>query len=124
MACDGTVFINRGRSPEVLSITLSKSSCRYPNTFFITLNPVSLISLYHSTFLYDILIFWGNQEVLDGVAFSEMYLCPVFTANVLRILTETSSVRHYHVYVVPSVAVSFAVAIGVFGVLLVAVLNF
>ena len=40
----------------------------------------------------------------------------MFTANVLKTLIKSSSVRHYHVYVVAVVVVSYDTAIGVFGV--------
>ena len=42
-----------------------------------------------------------------------MYLYPMFIANVLITLTESSGVRHHHVYVDALVVVSYAVATGV-----------
>ena len=48
-----------------------------------------------------ILIFGGLQEVLEGIASFEVYLYPMFTANVFKALTKPSNARHYHVDVVP-----------------------
>ena len=84
---------------------------------YITLNPVTLDSIYHSTFLCDgVLIFCSNLEVLNGAASFEMYLYPMFTGNVFKNPTESSSVWYYYIRVVIFIVVSYVVAIGVFGV--------
>ena len=76
-ACDFTMLINWGRRLEVLFEPFCKSSCRFLNSLPHT--------FYASTFLVDgVIMFEGQQEIPDGVASIEMYLHPMFTANVLN----------------------------------------
>ena len=52
--------------------------------FFITLHPVTFVSIYESTFLEDgIFVLWSHSEASDGLAFSKMHLYLMFTAYFL-----------------------------------------
>ena len=83
--------------------------------------PVTPVTIYQFTFLCDgVLIFGGHQEVLDGDASFEMTFYPMFTANVLRTLTEFSVLRQYHVYIA-FVVFRCDVSVGVFSVVCVIV---
>ena len=54
----------------------------------------------------------GHKYALDGIAFFEIYLYPMFSINGLKALTKSSGVGHYHVYVVTFVVFSCNVTIG------------
>ena len=76
-----------------------KSSWGLSNVVFITLHPVTFVSVDDSTFLlYRIFIFGSHQEVLDGSASFEVHFHPIFAANLLNALTELTVVRHYYVW--------------------------
>ena len=56
-----------GRGLQMFSEPLSKSSGGLSNVLFITLYPVTLVSVNDSTFLlYRIFFFGSHQEILDG----------------------------------------------------------
>ena len=121
MASDVGMCINCGRGFRAFFEPFSRRSCRLTNILLITLYPVTLLPIYHSTFLCNgALIFGHHQEVIDGVASFVVYLYPIFTPNVLKSLTMSFSVRHSHVDVTSDV-VRLVVVIGV--VVCVAVFN-
>ena len=123
MACDVTMFINRGRGFMVLFKPFSKNG--FPSIIFIKLYTVIPKLIYHSTFMCDgVLILEDHQKVLDGGASFAIYLYPMFTSDVLKTPTKSSSVRHYHVNVVVFVVLSRGTVIGVFGVISVFVVTF
>ena len=71
-----------------------------------------------------VLIFVGHQEVLDGFASFEVYLYPMFTSNVLQVLTRPFPVRYHHVDVDFFVVAIFGVAIDNVDVVTVSVVVF
>ena len=74
---------------------LSKCSGGFSYVFFITLHPVTFISVDDSTFLqYRIFVLWNHQEVFDGTASFKMDLHPVFVARSLHALTQPFVVWH------------------------------
>ena len=61
-------------------------------------SPIILIPVYHSTFLCDhVFILGGQQDPLDSIASYEIYLCPMFAAYVLEVVTKPFCVTHYHI---------------------------
>ena len=100
MACDVRMFINRRRGSKVFFKSFSKSSNRFTNILLITVYHVTLIPRYHSTFLINCVFILGDhQGFFDDIASFEMYLFPMFTANVLKVFTETFSVRHNQIVI-------------------------
>ena len=79
---------------------LSKCSWRLSNILFITLHPVTLVSVYDSTLLLDrILIFWSHQKVSDGSTSFKINLHLMFTAHILQVLTQPFVLWNYHIWI-------------------------
>ena len=69
-----------------------------PIYFFITIHPVTLVSVNDSTLLQDwIFVFGRHQEVLDGGASFTVHLYPKLLANVLNGLTKSTVVWDHYV---------------------------
>ena len=91
------VVVNWRRGLLVFLGPLSKCSWRLSNILFITLHPVTFVSIYDSTFLEDGIFVLGSQkEVYDGLASSKVHLYPMFTASFLYIITLPFGIRNNH----------------------------
>ena len=92
--------------------------------YFSSHSTLSHLYLYITHSLCDgALVFGGHLDILDGIFSFEMYLYPTFTTHVLEIITAYSCVKQYHVFVVTFVVVRCVVAVGVFDVVFVVILN-
>ena len=79
---------------------MAKGPCRLPCILLIALQPITLVSLYFSTFLCDVVPVLGcNLEAFDGIASPKMHLYPYLIAHALNSSAETLGIRSYHVYV-------------------------
>ena len=59
---------NKGRWPEMFLRPFPKGPRRLPYVLFITLQPVTCIPVYYSTFLCDVvLVFWKQHKASDGI---------------------------------------------------------
>ena len=86
---DDIMVIYGGSGLLMLLEHLSKCSGGFSYIFFITLHPVTFISVDDSTFLqYRILVLWSNQEVSDGNASFKMDLHPMLVACSLQAFTQ------------------------------------
>ena len=78
-----------GRGLQMFSEPFSKSSWGLSNVLFITLHPVTLVSIDDFTFLlYRIFIFGSHQGISDGSTSFKVHLYPIFAANLLNTLTK------------------------------------
>ena len=78
---------------------LSKCASGLSNVFLITFHPVTFVSINDPTLLLDwILIFWGHQEVPDGVASFKVDLHSMFTACFLQAVTQPFLIWCHHVW--------------------------
>ena len=84
------MVINWGRCPETLLYLFHKGLCRFPYVLVITLQPLTLIPVYYSTLLCDvILVLRGYWEASDGIAPHKVDLYAYFTTYVLKNFTKT-----------------------------------
>ena len=108
-----------GRDLQMFSEPFSKSSWGLSNVLFITLHPVTLISIDDSTFLlYRIFILGSHQEVFDSGASFKVHLYPIFAANLLNALTKPTIIRNHYAGLLIVVSVSSVVIVLVGGWLL------
>ena len=114
MVCGIGMFINRWRGFKVFFNPLPGKFSYISQYTSHNTPPVKLIPIYHFIFLCDgVLIFGGHYELLDCIASDEVYLYPIFNANVLKVLTKSFSVRHYNVDVATFVVVVVIVILKV-----------
>ena len=67
---------------------LCKGSCRLPNVFFITFNPVAFVSVDDSTFVEDeVFIFRSHQEVFDCMSSFTVHLDSILLTDSLNTFT-------------------------------------
>ena len=87
MTCDARMGINWRRIFEESFKSLSKCSCRITNIFLITLYPpITLVTVYHSTFPCDgVFVLGGYKEGLGGIASFEVYLFTMLVAMFLKL---------------------------------------
>ena len=89
-----------GKGAFWCSLNLSKCSWWFSNVLFITLNPVTFISIYDCTIFKDrIFVLWSHEEVLDSHASFKVLLYPMFTAYSLDALTQPFGIRNHHVWI-------------------------
>ena len=94
------VVIYWGRSLLIFLEPLSKCSWWLPNVFFITLHPITFVSVYDCTFLENrIFILWIHKEVFDGKSFFEVHWYPIFSAWSFNVFTEPFVIWNHHVYI-------------------------
>ena len=107
VATDVTMVIYGRGGFQVFLEPFSKSSRGLPNILFITVHPVTMITVDDSSLFLDwFFVLWRHQEVLDGSASFTMYLHPKFSANVFDALTEPSIVRYHHTGSLDDVTIS------------------
>ena len=91
---------------------LSKCSGGISYIFFITLHPVTFISIDDSTFLqYGIFVLWNHQEVFDGIASFKMDLHPMFVACSFQAFTQPFVVWHHYIWILVALLV-ISIAVG------------
>ena len=79
---------------------LSKCSGGFSYLFFITLYPVTFISVDDSTFhQHRIFVLWKHQEVSDGVASFKIDLHYMFIACSLHAFTQPFVIWHHYVWI-------------------------
>ena len=84
-----SMVIDGGRSPKVFLKPFLKVPCRLTSALLITLQPVTLIPVYYSTFLCDvILLLRGHQETSYDINSLEMDLDPILIQMFLKLLLE------------------------------------
>ena len=75
-----------------------KGSGWFTYILIITLHPITLVSIYDTTFLSDeIFIFWCHQEVFDGFASFEENLNAIFLASIFDTFPQAFDVWHSYV---------------------------
>ena len=96
---------------------LPKGLYRFLYVHLITFQPVTLMSVYYSTLLCDvILILRDHKEASDGITSLELDLDPPFSTNVLETFALTfMGLHHMHVamVVVAIVGISGIIVVGV-----------
>ena len=94
------VVIYWGRSLLMFLEPLSKCSCWLSNVFFITIYPITFVSVYDSTFLKDRLLSFGtHKEVFDGKFSFKVHLYPIFSTWSFDAFTEPFVIWNHHVYI-------------------------
>ena len=79
-------------------VSFCKCSLWVPNVFILTVHPVTLVSVYHSTSLPDgISVLGFNKKVFDSTASLEVHLYAMFAADVFIAFTLTLDVWHHYV---------------------------
>ena len=79
---------------------LCKYSGRLSYIFFITIHPVTFVSLDNPTFLHHrIFVLGGHQEVLNGNTSFKIGLYPIFVACSLQAFTQPLVVWHHYIEV-------------------------
>ena len=89
----------RGRWLLMFFEPLFKHPWGFSNVFLITVHPITFISADDPTLLHDwIFIFWGHQEVLDGIASFKVDLHSKSAEYFLQALAKSSIIKHHHVW--------------------------
>ena len=87
MTCGVGMVIDGRGSPEMFLKPFPEGPCRLPNVLFITVQPVTLVPVFYSTYMCDvILVLRSQQEVSDGITSLEVSLDLHYPTNVLKLL--------------------------------------
>ena len=90
---------NGGRCLLMFLEPLTKHPRGFTNIFLIAIHPITPVSIDDPTFSHDrILVLWGHQEVLDGIASFTINLHPMSAAYLLEAFTQPSIIRYHHVW--------------------------
>ena len=94
----GVVVVMDGwGGPHVFSQPFSKSSAWFPNIFFFTVYPATLISVDHPTFLEDgVFVLKMYQEIPDGTASFKVDSNAMFPADGVAAVTHSCNIGHHY----------------------------